>query len=62
MMKSIGEARIRRTHDRSAGRQPLRLTIGRRRARTRGGDEKFVTQVQLGGARALVIPWRERPV
>jgi hypothetical protein len=61
MMKSITEAHVRREHDLSHGRQPLRLEIGRRRARTRAGAEKFVTQVTIGDATAVVVPWRERP-
>ena len=62
MMKPITEANVRRPHDSSRRRQPLRLKIGRRRARTRGGGEKFVTHVRLPGASALVVPWRERPI
>jgi hypothetical protein len=59
-MGSAGEVRIRRGSDRSAGRRPLRLEIGRRRAQTRNGAEKFVTQVRIGDATAVVVPWRPR--
>ena len=59
MMRHVGEAHIQRTSDRAAGRRPLRLEIGRRRARTRAGAEKFVTAVRIGEATALVVPWRE---
>jgi hypothetical protein len=57
MMKPITEALVRRSEDVSHGRQPLRVEIGRRRKRTRGGTEKFVTQVRYGDATALVVPW-----
>jgi hypothetical protein len=60
-MKSITEAHVQRPRDSSHGRQPLRLEIARRRARTRAGTEKFVTQVRIGDATAVVVPWRERP-
>jgi hypothetical protein len=59
MMKPITEAHVRRAHDRSHGRQPLRLEIGRRRAQTRSGREKFVTEVRFGDTTAVVVPWRE---
>jgi hypothetical protein len=58
MMKTIGEVHIERSSDRASGRRPLRLQIARRRAHTRAGVEKFVTQVQIGDAAALVVPWR----
>jgi hypothetical protein len=58
MMKTVTEANVRRAHDRSRGRQPLRLEIARRRARTTTGAEKFVTQVSLGDGSAVVVPWR----
>lgn len=58
MMRHIGEAHIHRTSDRTAGRRPLRLEIGRRRAHTRAGAEKFVTEVRIGDSTALVVPWR----
>jgi hypothetical protein len=60
MMGHIGEAHITRSSDRADGRRPLRLEIARRRAHTRAGAEKFVTQVRIGDATALVVPWRER--
>jgi hypothetical protein len=59
-MGSVGEVHIRRGSDHSVARRPLRLEIGRRRAQTRGGDEKFVTQVRIGEATAVVVPWRQR--
>ena len=59
MMKAVTEAHVRRTHDVSNGRRPLRLEIARRRARTRAGGEKFVTEVRLGDGSAVVVPWRE---
>ena len=59
MMKPVTEAQVRRAQDASHRRQPLRLEIARRRARTRAGGEKFVTEVRLGNASAVVVPWRE---
>ncbi|MBV8997777.1 MAG: hypothetical protein JO304_01880, partial [Solirubrobacterales bacterium] len=59
MMKAVTEAHVRRTQDVSNGRRPLRLEIARRRARTRAGGEKFVTEVRLGDGSAVVVPWRE---
>jgi hypothetical protein len=59
MMKTITEAQVRRSEDSSHARQPLRLEIARRRARTRAGHEKFVTEVRFGGSAALVVPWRD---
>ena len=59
MMGQIGEAHIHRSSDRATGRRPLRLEIGRRRAHARAGAEKFVTEVRIGEATALVVPWRE---
>jgi hypothetical protein len=58
MNKTITEAHVERALDRSHGRQPLRLEIGRRRARTRAGAEKFITEVRFGGTTAVVVPWR----
>ncbi|MBV9338742.1 MAG: hypothetical protein JO243_22870 [Solirubrobacterales bacterium] len=57
-MRQVGEAHIRRTSDRAAGRRPLRLEIGRRRAHSPAGAEKFLTEVRIGEATALVVPWR----
>jgi hypothetical protein len=57
MMKPVTEAHIRRSRDRSAARRPLRLEIGRRRAHTRAGAEKFITEVRFGDAAALFVPW-----
>ena len=59
MMGHVGEAHIHRTSDRAAGRRPLRLAIARRRAPTRAGAEKFLTEIRIGEATALVVPWRE---
>jgi hypothetical protein len=59
MIKSVTEAHVERPHDGSRGRQPLRLEIARRRARTRAGREKFITQVRFGERTAVVVPWRE---
>lgn len=59
-MGSIGEVHIRRGSDRSSPRRPLRLEIARRRAKSRAGVEKFVTQVRIGDATAVVVPWRPR--
>jgi len=56
---AITEAHVRRAEDVSHGRQPLRLEIGRRRARTRAGGEKFVTEVRFGEQTAVVVPWRD---
>lgn len=60
MMKIVTEAHIRRPHDPSSDRRPLRLEISRRRAHTRAGREKFVTEVRYGTAAALFVPWSER--
>ena len=49
---------VRRVVDRSLRRKPLRLDIGRRVARNRAGVEKFVTQVRIGEAEAVLVPWR----
>ena len=51
------QVQVRRLLDRSQRRKPLRLWISRRAARTGGGNEEFVTQVRLGKAEAVVIPW-----
>jgi hypothetical protein len=59
MNNSVTEAHVRRSEDRSHSRQPLRLEIARRRARTRSGAEKFVTEVRFGDRAAVVVPWRE---
>ena len=56
---SITVAQVRRPQDSSHRRQPLRLEIGRRRAHTRSGREKFVTEVRFGDSTALVVPFRE---
>jgi hypothetical protein len=60
-MGSAGEVHIRRGGDRSLRRRPLRIEIGRRRARTPVGAEKYVTEVRFGDATAVVVPWRPRP-
>ena len=59
MIKSVTEAHVERPRDHSHSRQPLRLEIARRRARTRAGAEKFVTEVRFGDTTALVVPFRE---
>jgi hypothetical protein len=56
---TVSEAHVRRGEDLPHGRRPLRLSIARRRARTRAGAEKFVTQVRFGDSTAVVVPWRE---
>jgi len=43
--------------DRSQRRKPLRLWISRRAARNGNGSDEFVTQVRLGKAEAVVVPW-----
>ncbi|HEX4283320.1 MAG TPA: hypothetical protein VHZ27_21305 [Solirubrobacteraceae bacterium] len=53
----VSEIQVRRSLDRAQHRKPLRLWISRRAARTTAGAEKFVTQVRLGKAEAVVIPW-----
>lgn len=60
MMKTVTEAHVERRRDRASGRQPLRVKIGRRRARTRAGTEKFITEVRFGETTAVVVPWRGR--
>ncbi len=63
MKKVVTEAHVQRSRDRSHGRQPLRVEIGRRLARTRAGGEKFITEVRFGDTTAVVVPWREdRPL
>jgi len=49
---------VTRAVDRSRRRKPLRLDIRRRVARNRAGMEKFVTQVRIGDAEAVLVPWR----
>jgi hypothetical protein len=55
-MTSGATVHIRRPRDRALHRQPLRLEISRRRARSRTGAEKFVTQVRFGDEAAVVVP------
>ena len=59
MKKPVSEAHVERPRDYASDRQPLRLEIGRRRARTRAGTEKFMTEVRFGDTTAVVVPWRE---
>ena len=59
MMKAVTDAHVRRTHDVSTGRRPLRLEIARRRKQTHSGREKFVTAVRYGDTTAVVVPFRE---
>ena len=51
------EVQVRRLRDRSQRRKPLRLWISRRAARNGDGADAFVTQVRLGKAEAVVVPW-----
>ena len=52
------EVRVQRRLDRAQRRKPLRLWISRRAARNqRRRSEKFVTQVRLGKAEAVIVPW-----
>jgi hypothetical protein len=50
---------LRRGLDRSHRRKPLRLGISRRIARTRSGDEQFVTQIRFGKQKAVLVPWQD---
>jgi hypothetical protein len=59
MKKPVTEAHVERPRDHSSARQPLRLEIGRRLARSHGGAEKFITEVRFGDTTAVVVPWRE---
>jgi hypothetical protein len=51
------QVQVRRLRDRSQRRKPLRLWISRRTARTGNGTAEFVTQIRLGRAEAVVVPW-----
>jgi hypothetical protein len=51
------QVQVRRLRDRSQRRKPLRLWISRRTARNDNGTDEFVTQVRLGKAEAVVVPW-----
>jgi len=51
------EVQVRRLRDRSERRKPLRLWISRRAARNGSDPEEFVTQVRVGKAEAVVVPW-----
>jgi len=55
------QVQVRRLRDRSQRRKPLRLWISRRAARNGNGNGngtgEFVTQVRLGKAEAVVVPW-----
>jgi len=51
------QVQVRRLLDRSQHRKPLRLWISRRAARNRTGGDEFVTQVRLGKAEAVFVPW-----
>jgi hypothetical protein len=51
------QVKVRRLLDRSQRRKPLRLWISRRASRNGGDTEEFVTQVRLGKAEAIVVPW-----
>jgi hypothetical protein len=58
MMERNSRVLVTRAVDRSRRRKPLRLDIRRRVARNRAGMEKFVTQVRIGDAEAVLVPWR----
>jgi hypothetical protein len=49
---------LRRGHDHSDRRKPLRLGISRRMARTTSG-EQFVTQIRFGRKSAVLVPWQD---
>ncbi|HEY1518721.1 MAG TPA: hypothetical protein VGF91_19990 [Solirubrobacteraceae bacterium] len=51
------QVQVRRLRDRSQRRKPLRLWISRRTARNGNGTAEFVTQIRLGRAEAVVVPW-----
>jgi hypothetical protein len=51
------QVQVRRLKDRSQRRKPLRLWISRRAARNGNGTDEFITQVRLGKAEAVVVPW-----
>ncbi|MGO9892081.1 MAG: hypothetical protein ACLP0L_29865 [Solirubrobacteraceae bacterium] len=52
------EVRVQRRLDRAQRRKPLRLWISRRAARNgSGGGPEYVTQVRLGKAEAVIVPW-----
>jgi hypothetical protein len=55
--RTRSQFQVRRLLDRSQRRKPLRLWISRRAARSGSGDDEFVTQVRLGKAEAVVVPW-----
>jgi hypothetical protein len=49
----------RRSLELARRREPLRIAIGRRRARSHAGGEKFITQVRFGDGEAIVVPWNK---
>ncbi len=51
------QVQVRRLRDRSQRRKPLRLWISRRAAGDGNGNDGFVTQIRLGKAEAVVVPW-----
>jgi hypothetical protein len=51
------EVQVRRRIDRAQRRKPLRLRISRRAARNGDGSQEYVTQVRLGRAEAVIVPW-----
>jgi hypothetical protein len=53
------EVQVRRLRDRAQRRKPLRLWITRRAARSGGdgGSPEYVTQIRLGKAEAVIVPW-----
>ncbi|HUB04961.1 MAG TPA: hypothetical protein VMA76_07820 [Solirubrobacteraceae bacterium] len=51
------EVQVRRRFDRAQRRKPLRLWITRRLAPGRDGIQEYVTQIRLGKAEAVIVPW-----
>jgi hypothetical protein len=61
MTSTVSAVQVRRSHDRSHHRKPLRVQITRRRTGKPAGSHQFVTQVRFGGAEAVVLPWELGP-
>jgi hypothetical protein len=57
MTSTVSAVLLRRSHDRSDHRKPLRMQITRRRTGKPAGSHEFVTQVRFAGAEAVVLPW-----
>ena len=62
MMELASGVLVRRAHDRSRRRKPLRLQIRRRVARKGAGVERFVTQVLMGEHDAVLVPRGAEPI